>query len=288
MNAQTPPNQKQDYIEIARLFVDDRYQRDYDEVWARKIADCWNDDDCTLLIVADRGDRYAVIDGQHRLGAAIMRGIDYLPCLVYSGYTAEQEAHLFEAINTQRRGVHVISVFKNRLFQGQREAMDIKAIVEQFGMSIPNKQTRAVDGQIVAVGALQHVYRHHGAAHLRLVISILNRAWDGDQSAFQAMPIKGLSLFCARYHGQYDEQTLINRLRGHTPAGIKRNATNLKEITTVNADGAWAQTVLAVYNKGLTTRRLAEWVSKVKIAKPRQQAGDGELQHHTGVRKAVS
>jgi hypothetical protein len=73
------------WIALASLRIDDRYQRNVLEVGLRNVYHIARHFDWRKfapVIVAEIGDEFAVVDGQHRCYAAALRGIKDVPCLV--------------------------------------------------------------------------------------------------------------------------------------------------------------------------------------------------------------
>jgi hypothetical protein len=96
-----------EWIGVERLAIDESYQRATDSAASRRlihrIKTDWNWNYCQPIVVSRRSDgSLFVIDGQHRLTAAVARGdIPHLPCVVISGQDENGEASAFVALNTQ-------------------------------------------------------------------------------------------------------------------------------------------------------------------------------------------
>ena len=94
------------YLAKTVLEIDHNYQRHAKNVRVLKLAKRWNWLACGVLTVAKRGDRYYVVDGQHRLMAALKRGdIERLPCLVFESVEMRDEAVAFRDANRERRPI---------------------------------------------------------------------------------------------------------------------------------------------------------------------------------------
>jgi hypothetical protein len=95
---------------LAELKVDDTYQRsletDPSQRLIRRIAQFWDWGLCQPLAVARRQDgSLMVVDGQHRLAAATLRGdIAHLPCVITSyANTATRPRRSWRLIRTASR-----------------------------------------------------------------------------------------------------------------------------------------------------------------------------------------
>ena len=125
--------------------VDHTYQRMIEgpssQKLIRDIAERWDWRLCAPLTISIREDcedpGYYVIDGQHRLRAAELRGdIPELPCIISKFETFEAEAMAFVSINSARRQVSAIDKFHARVAAKEPLALKIKLVVEDAGLSV--------------------------------------------------------------------------------------------------------------------------------------------------------
>jgi hypothetical protein len=106
------------YCSPDQLQVDESYQRSLfvpsSQTLIRKIAVYWDWGLCQPLFVARRSDGgLYVVDGQHRLEAAKLRGdIQQLPCVISHFDSAAEEAASFVALNQQRRPLNRLQLFR--------------------------------------------------------------------------------------------------------------------------------------------------------------------------------
>ncbi len=74
------------WVKIAELVVDDRYQRPIygaGRVNVRRIAEAFSWAKFAPIVVSPvEGGRFAIVDGQHRATAALLRGIEAVPAQV--------------------------------------------------------------------------------------------------------------------------------------------------------------------------------------------------------------
>ena len=109
---------------LAELNVDCSYQRSIDSPSSRalikRIAGEWDWSLFQLLVVSRRPDgELYVVDGQHRLEAARMRGdLHDLPCSVYDFRLVSHEADAFVALNQQRKPLTRLDLFKGSVIGG--------------------------------------------------------------------------------------------------------------------------------------------------------------------------
>ncbi|MEZ7273885.1 ParB/RepB/Spo0J family partition protein [Sphingobium sp. 10 DY56-G10] len=161
---------------VADLMVDPAYQRSIDtgpsQALIKRIARDWDWGLCQPLNVARRTNGgLFVIDGQHRLSAAVLRGDIYdLPCVILPVSDQRDEAAAFVALNQQRLKLSRIEIFKAALAAGNVEAHDINGALEAAGLSVA--ATTNVDSwkpmQVVNIAGLEKCVRTHGIKVLRM------------------------------------------------------------------------------------------------------------------------
>lgn len=193
------------YLLPAQLKVDPAYQRTLDtgpsQTLIRRIAVHWNWDLCQPLVVARRenGDLF-VIDGQHRLEAARMRGdIAQLPAVVVQYESAADEAASFVHLNQQRRPLSKLDVFKAAVASEDPQATAILAAIEAAGLTLaPHSNSKAwKPGMIVNIGGIEALWRRHGEKIVREALAIMARSFDGQVLAYAGTLFPGVAAICA-------------------------------------------------------------------------------------------
>jgi hypothetical protein len=189
-----------------QLLIDESYQRSLEaegsQALIRRIAARWDWGLCQPLFIARRADGgLYVVDGQHRLAAALLRGdINQLPCVVRDFSTAEQEAAAFVALNQQRRPLSSLDLFKASVAAGDMEATMIVQCVTEAGLAIAattnNQAMRA--GDLGNVGGLQRCYRVHGQLVLTLALKVLARAYPQQRLRYAGSIFPGIVTVVAR------------------------------------------------------------------------------------------
>lgn len=117
------------------LHVDTVYQRTMiSEGRILQIVQSWSWVACGSLIVAERDGKLWVIDGQHRLVAAMRRSdIKELPCLVFASESAEEEALAFYRANCIRGPVSSFDKLRALLAARDQLALDAITLMEREG-----------------------------------------------------------------------------------------------------------------------------------------------------------
>lgn len=176
------------YCSPDQLQIDPSYQRSLEtgasQTLIRKIAIYWDWGLCQPLFVARRADGgLYVVDGQHRLEAAKLRGdIWQLPCVVTQFDTAADEAASFVALNQQRRPLSKLDLFNASLAADDAEARAISAAVAAAGLRIGSSTNLAAlrPGAIVNIGGLQRCIRSHGSSVLELALRALATSYPAE------------------------------------------------------------------------------------------------------------
>jgi hypothetical protein len=173
------------YCSPDQLQIDESYQRSLDaggsQALIRRIAVHWDWGLCQPLFVARRGDGVLyVVDGQHRLAAAKLRGdIWQLPCVVASFEDGASEAAAFVALNQQRRPLSKLQLFKAAVASGDPEALTIVRACEDAGLRISSSSNldASPPGSLSNIGGLQNCLRVHGEAVLSAALDVLAQSY---------------------------------------------------------------------------------------------------------------
>lgn len=193
------------YCSPEQLQIDESYQRALDmpssQTLIRRIAVHWDWGLCQPLFVARRADGgLYVVDGQHRLAAAKLRGdIWQLPCVVSAFADAASEAAAFVALNQERRPLSKLQIFKAALAAGDDEAATIVRIVEKVGLRIAgstNLETVA-PGSLCNIGGLQHCLRVHGDRVMACALDVLAKAWPDQVLRYAGTIFPGIAAIVA-------------------------------------------------------------------------------------------
>jgi len=189
------------YCTPEQLKIDETYQRTLEtgpsQSLIRKIAMFWDWSLCQPLIVSRRQDgQHYVVDGQHRLAAARLRGdVLQLPCVVASYGTAADEAASFVALNQQRRPLSALDLFKAALIAGDQEATAILKAIEDAGLQLSNHASthQMKEGRVCNIGGLRRCYERRGSLVLATSLKVLARAFPNQVLRYAGTIFPGLS-----------------------------------------------------------------------------------------------
>ena len=244
-------------VPVDILNVDRVYQRPATKKM-EDIGNNWQDKLAGVVTLSKRADESLwIIDGQHRVGGAIIAGKTHVRAIIHEGLSIEEEAYLFDKLNNIRSVVSAIDRFRARLVYKDPEALEIKRIVEEFGGSIasrPGRQTRD-DTAVRAVASLERVHKQGGANTLRQVLTVIRDAWGGiDFETTNEMTLGGLRFLIERQGRKIDYQRLVLRLREQGLSNIRRMAHAHGQIFGGSGSKNFYRATVEVYNKNMRPR----------------------------------
>ena len=240
------------WLLVGKLKIDDSYQRPISSNKVKGIRKCFDIDKLGVLMVSHRDGCYWVMDGQHRLAAAIHYGLTHVPCCIYEGLSRAREAELRLGFNT-RKAESAVERFRLFLAMGNPEAIHIKQIIESAGLALNLSGTGGTypnPRQIRSVGLVERIYLGYkgGPNLLARTLRISMAAWPDDYKGRTGAILSGLALFLAKYP-EVPEAELVSKLQGCTPASLlARIKDEWLGILGYSQDSAIARLIWRVYN----------------------------------------
>ena len=131
-------------VPVEDLHIDESYQRPV-QSHVRTIAEEWDDMKCDPLKINYREDGYFYVwDGQHRLVALKIMGIDYVLCVVITvGLTQKQEAALFGCQGNGIKKPDPYDIFKANVCSGEQIDSEIKSMCDKYDLDVKRNSKRA-------------------------------------------------------------------------------------------------------------------------------------------------
>jgi hypothetical protein len=218
----------------------------------------------------------AVIDGSHRMEAAMQMGEQTLDALVYIDLTIEEEAKLYRQFGDYL-GQTALDKFHAGLTEGIQQYRDIDAIVVRQGLHIPN-QLGSINGSIDAVDALIKISTMYGNDMLSRTLELTHDAWGDEHRAYRHMILSGTAAFLIRFHTHpnFSRKRLLQRMKRLGMGHIERLALSIKEGSLAsNTGAAWGQALLAIHDQRIQEGNdLGEWVKRHVTEKTKQASRD--------------
>jgi len=192
-----------DWIDVKRLVVDKSYQRDISRAGAaniQRIADQFEWSKFSPVIVAPiEGGLFSIIDGQHRATAALLRGVEKVPCEIVHIDRARQ-AEAFAAINGNTTRVTPQAVYFARLTGKDQTAQEMEKILAAAGVTVARANRTLRDmkkGETGAVAALFKLKKLYGPETLISALQCVCQAGNGNPGFLRATVIEGI---CVALH----------------------------------------------------------------------------------------
>lgn len=186
------------WIRVTDLVVDPTYQRPILVQGRRNIESIargfrWS---CFAPVVVSpvEGGKFAIIDGQHRVTAAALIGIEQVPCQVVIAAPDEQAA-AFKAINGETTPMSPLALHAAALMAGEPQAKaiaEVCACAEVEVLRYPVPTAKQAPGQTMAIGALSKCLKHYGALVLTTALQCVTQTENNRSGALSARMIKAL------------------------------------------------------------------------------------------------
>lgn len=248
-------------VKLGEMTVSDRAQRSLKPARVEQILSAIDLDALGEPVLSFRGDRYYIIDGQHRVRAlASWLGDGWenqeLKCKVFEGMTEQEEARMFRLLNTVL-GSTAFDKFKVGITEGREEETRIKSIVEAAGLFIARGRKERAGG-ISAIGALRKAYQ---LSPKSLMFSLKLASESYGDAGLEGSIIEGFAQLHNRYDKALNDEISVDAL-SQARGGVKGlvNGAQKRRLTTGNSlpicIAAEAVDIINRYRKG---KKLPSW-----------------------------
>lgn len=187
-----------DWIPTEKFVIDNAYQREVGRRGRQNveyIAENFDWSKFAPVIVAPvEGGFYAIVDGQHRTTAAMLRGIEQVPCQVVQADRAQQAA-AYAAVNGNVTKTTPQQLFYARLAAGHADARELAEVCAVGGVEIIRRNTEIAKmkvGQTQAVSALSRCLREYGRNTLITALQCITQTADGNAGFVKATIVEAL------------------------------------------------------------------------------------------------
>jgi hypothetical protein len=174
VSLEKPVHTKIETVDFTKCFADPTYQRDYRQDQVNKIILNFDFKKVKMPKLSKRRNgTYAIMDGQHTIGAHMDLGFSSGRCEVYTGQTVEEEAAIFTGCNDpdNHRNVTGWANFNASLVSNSLMHKRIKDIVESEGLVLGLKDAPHPDFRTPNV--LIAIYRQRKEPLFRRLIATL-------------------------------------------------------------------------------------------------------------------
>lgn len=183
------------WVEISNLRIDDRYQRPLQRHNWDAIGRIAKSFDWSLFTVVDvapiGGGLFSVIDGQHRVHAALMAGIDKVPVRIVA-QPLEGQARAFMGINGNVTAITPFHVLRASFAAGEPWAVEAEKAIARAGcrLMVSNRPSHErKPGEVFAVQWVRSLAERDGGAdawaiaRLEIALSSLKQSTEGGADA---------------------------------------------------------------------------------------------------------
>jgi hypothetical protein len=186
------------WLETEKLLVDPTYQRDIGKRGSqniRQIAENFDWSKFAPVIVAPvEGGLFAIVDGQHRTTAAMLRDILSVPCQVVQADRAKQ-AEAYAAVNGNVTKTTPQQLFHARLAAQDPKALEIAEICAAGFVEIVRRNVPLSDmkrGHTQAIGAITRCLDFYGRETLITALQCITQTSDGNPGFVRPTIIEAL------------------------------------------------------------------------------------------------
>lgn len=242
------------YLPKNLLEIDRRYQRNAKNSRVLKLVRRWNWLACGVLTVSRRGGRYYVVDGQHRLMAALKRSdVISLPCLVFNHAEMIDEAVAYLDANRERRPLTTYEQWSADMVAGDEATLFASELITSAGRT-PSENAHS--GTVRCLAAVVSAARSSRKELIRvwpLAVDICSG------NAFHERVIGGLMyLECNLADGQsLSDRRWRDRLLKIGYGGIMEATNRAAAFYAKGGPKVWALGILQEINKGIRVSPLS-------------------------------
>jgi hypothetical protein len=187
-----------EWIAIERLVIDTEYQREIGRRGATNVAQIAEHFDWSkfapVIVAPVEGGRFAIVDGQHRTTAAMLRDIKEVPCQIVQADRAKQAA-AYAAVNGNVTKTTPQQLYHARLAAndpGIREIAEICAAAEVQILRRNVSQSEMKIGQTQAISAIVRCAKIYGRETLITALQCITQTADGNIGFLKATVIEAL------------------------------------------------------------------------------------------------
>lgn len=245
------------WIPLNRVAVSDLAQREVKPARVDYLVAHFDHEQLGTPVVNERGGKFYVIDGQHRMAAAreVYGDGHQVQCWTYVGLTEAEEAEKFLQINDVL-AVSAMDKYEIGVEAGREIETDIDRVVRACGLVVTKQKA---EGGVGAVGTLRRVYMRGGAYVLQRTLRMVDGAYGS--AGLEAAVIDGIGLLCGRYNGELQDEHAVVKLR-NVRGGVKGllgKAALIKEKTRQPFNQCVAAAAVDVINSGKGGKKLPNW-----------------------------
>lgn len=172
-------------VDVRMLSMDMTYQRNPHQK-SKKLREEFDMDELDPIVLSYRDDNLFIIDGGHRVDAAIYNGINVLPAKIHENMTQADEARKFAQQKKNVVNLAPYDSFRANIISGEKTDTAIKTICDKYGMTITNSPKNKIR-PMTAITACRNIMNNvnsNGEIILDWTFGIMEKTnWLDDRSA---------------------------------------------------------------------------------------------------------
>lgn len=187
-----------DWVEIEKLVVDTTYQREIGRRGTANVHQIAENFDWSkfapVIIAPIEGGHFAIVDGQHRTTAALLRGQKTVPCQVVQADRAKQAA-AYAAVNGNITKTTAQQLYHAKVAARDPQALQLAEVCAAAGVEIVRRnliQSELKSGQTQAVTALSRCLAIYGRDTLITSLQCITQTADGNAGFVKSTIIEAI------------------------------------------------------------------------------------------------
>lgn len=205
-------------------------QRTLNAAHAQKIADNFDPDIFGTISVTKPNGKgvYHAIDGQHRIVAVnkLWGQEEKVPCQVFDAVDPARAAEIFDQVNSSRRALQPIELFKVRVTAKKELQVEVNKIVVKCGYFVGHRNANAIQ----CVAALESVYQSYGPLVLEATLRLIRKMWGDENTGTGALIIRGIGMLLSEFRHIDFEKLATAVSSKYTPSRLLGAAKTAKEM----------------------------------------------------------
>lgn len=200
-------------VDVNLLYIDTAYQTMTRHRRSKGIESLWDAAKSGEIVVSYRDGKFFVIDGAHRVAAALLNDEPYLLAIIHTDLDIIQEAELFADQNQRTIPVSPYDLYNANLIAGKPDDIAILNIANKYGCSITQSKTKDERRAITAIGSSKEIMSDksiNGAKCFDWMLATMDSCYWCDQPGF------GESNWFKAFHQTYKDAILNKCLDRYT------------------------------------------------------------------------
>lgn len=234
------------------LQVNPEYQRELLEDKVRQMSASWSWLACSVITIGMRDGVWWVIDGQHRVMAAMRRSdITELPCIVFELENIQDEARGFLDLNTLRKNMTSVDKLRASTVAGDEPARQFTELCRRLNLTLT--RNGSTPGTIKSANWGMRKMAEDPIA-TAIVMGLAAELSQTDHISVQEKLLGGLWYLHKNGESNLNDAKLRQRIKLRGAKALITEAGKASAFYSRGGDKIWAIGMLNSINKGLQIR----------------------------------